>query len=84
MHNDYFADLSFRPKSTLQPHPRPSLYDGDHPFMDDPRDALRLDIRSTLTKRDFEIPGLAPQVEYTYSKTGRTRRSTVSRRMAPA
>jgi outer membrane protein len=47
---------------------RRSIYDGDYPFMDEPRDDVRLDIRATLTKRDFEIWGLAPQLEYTYSK----------------
>ena len=46
---------------------RRTVYDGDYPFMDEPRDDLRLDIRATLTKRDFAIWGLAPQVEYTYS-----------------
>jgi outer membrane protein len=47
---------------------RRTLYDGDYPFMDEGRDDIRLDLRATLTKRDFEIFGLAPQLEYTYSK----------------
>ena len=63
---------------------RRTVYDGDYPFMDEPRDDLKLDIRAILTKRAFAIWGLAPQVEYTYSTARSNTRSTVSRRMPQA
>ncbi len=43
------------------------FYDGDYPFMDEPRDDLIFDGRATLTKRDWVFWGFAPQLEYTYS-----------------
>ena len=45
---------------------RRTLFDADHPLIGKPREDTRLDLRATLTKRDFEVFGLAPQLEYTY------------------
>ena len=47
---------------------RRAFYDGDYPFMDEPRDDLIFDGRATLTKRDWDFWGFAPQLEYTYSQ----------------
>jgi tetratricopeptide (TPR) repeat protein len=47
---------------------RRAFYDGDYPFMDEPRDDLIFDGRATLTKRDWVFWGFAPQLEYTYSQ----------------
>ncbi len=47
---------------------RYSVSDGDYPFLLAPRENTRLDARAVLTKRDFSLYGLAPQLEYTYTK----------------
>lgn len=47
---------------------RYSVSDGEYPFLFAPRENTRLDGRVVLTKRDFSFYGLAPQLEYTYTK----------------
>jgi hypothetical protein len=47
---------------------RRAMYDGDFPFMDEPRDDIIFDGRATLTKRDWVFWGFAPQLEYTYAQ----------------
>lgn len=46
---------------------RRSNYDGDFPLMTEPREDRRLTASVSLTKRDFDIMGYAPVVEYSYT-----------------
>jgi tetratricopeptide (TPR) repeat protein len=47
---------------------RYSVSDGDYLFLGEPRENTRVDGRMVLTKRDFSFYGLAPQLEYTYTR----------------
>ena len=47
---------------------RYSVSDGDYPLLGEKLEQTRVDGRLTLTKRDFSIFGLAPQLEYTYTR----------------
>jgi hypothetical protein len=49
---------------------RRSVYDADYPLMSDPRRDNRYSASISLTKRDFDILGYAPQIEYTYTRNG--------------
>ena len=44
-------------------------YDGDFPLLNEPETDTRIDIVTSLTKRDFEIYGFAPRIDYIYSKS---------------
>jgi len=45
-----------------------SVSDGDYPLLGENLQQTRVDGRLVLTKRDFSIFGLAPQLEYTYTR----------------
>jgi hypothetical protein len=45
-----------------------SVSDGDYPLLGEAREQTRTTGRITLTKRDFYWRGLAPQLEYTYTR----------------
>jgi hypothetical protein len=45
------------------------LYDGDFPLLGQAQRDTRLDFSASFTKRDFNIFGFAPRLDYTYTKS---------------
>ncbi len=45
------------------------FFDGDFPLLGEPQEDTRFNFNASITKRDFSMFGLAPRLEYTYTKS---------------
>jgi hypothetical protein len=63
-----YHDLPWGITGMAEGYAQYSISDGDYPLLGESREQIRATGRVTLTKRDFYWRGLAPQLEYTYTK----------------